>query len=112
MIRRPPISTRTDPLFPYTTLFRSLPAAAVEAVKRVGPKPGEVQRAACADELCILAALSRSDGHLHDYEVERMLDFAAEGCDRQVLSFEESDRAAVDRYIRNLCPDMTAVGER
>src|SRR3546814_9570484 len=24
MIRRPPISTRTDPLFPYTTLFRSL----------------------------------------------------------------------------------------
>src|SRR3546814_2046198 len=24
MIRRPPISTRTDPLFPYTTLFRSV----------------------------------------------------------------------------------------
>src|SRR3546814_4731189 len=24
MIRRPPISTRTDTLFPYTTLFRSL----------------------------------------------------------------------------------------
>src|SRR3546814_17291543 len=27
MIRRPPRSTRTDPLFPYTTLFRSVPAA-------------------------------------------------------------------------------------
>src|SRR3546814_3750435 len=26
MIRRPPISTRTDTLFPYTTLFRSLSA--------------------------------------------------------------------------------------
>src|SRR3546814_7061045 len=25
MIRRPPRSTRTDTLFPYTTLFRSLP---------------------------------------------------------------------------------------
>src|SRR3546814_9793336 len=25
MIRRPPGSTRTDPLFPYTQLFRSLP---------------------------------------------------------------------------------------
>src|SRR3546814_7558366 len=25
MIRRPPRSTRTDPLFPYTTLFRSHP---------------------------------------------------------------------------------------
>src|SRR3546814_11122698 len=30
MIRRPPRSTRTDTLFPYTTLFRS---AIVEAVK-------------------------------------------------------------------------------
>src|SRR3546814_5517586 len=28
MIRRPPRSTRTDTLFPYTTLFRSLPIAA------------------------------------------------------------------------------------
>src|SRR3546814_16880622 len=27
MIRRPPISTRTDTLFPYTTLFRSSPLA-------------------------------------------------------------------------------------
>src|SRR3546814_10273278 len=26
MIRRPPRSTRTDTLFPYTTLFRSVPA--------------------------------------------------------------------------------------
>src|SRR3546814_6274815 len=25
MVRRPPISTRTDTLFPYTTLFRSAP---------------------------------------------------------------------------------------
>src|SRR3546814_16813154 len=28
MIRRPPRSTRTDTLFPYTTLFRSVAAAA------------------------------------------------------------------------------------
>src|SRR3546814_1474254 len=27
MIRRPPRSTRTDTLFPYTTLFRSIPPA-------------------------------------------------------------------------------------
>src|SRR3546814_9279328 len=32
MIRRPPRSTRTDTLFPYTTLFRSLPAPAALAV--------------------------------------------------------------------------------
>src|SRR3546814_3377983 len=31
MIRRPPRSTRTDTLFPYTTLFRSLTTLADEA---------------------------------------------------------------------------------
>src|SRR3546814_4548486 len=33
MIRRPPISTRTDTLFPYTTLFRSM-LAIKESMKR------------------------------------------------------------------------------
>src|SRR3546814_19993798 len=32
MIRRPPRSTRTDTLFPYTTLFRSLGAGGAERV--------------------------------------------------------------------------------
>src|SRR3546814_11565013 len=38
MIRRPPRSTRTDTLFPYTTLFRSLrqPAAGHVERQRVG----------------------------------------------------------------------------
>src|SRR3546814_19021695 len=31
MIRRPPRSTRTDTLFPYTTLFRSTPLGHVSA---------------------------------------------------------------------------------
>src|SRR3546814_2507094 len=30
MIRRPPRSTRTDTLFPYTTLFRSIASSAVQ----------------------------------------------------------------------------------
>src|SRR3546814_7836699 len=34
MIRRPPRSTRTDTLFPYTTLFRSPGATAQHAVRR------------------------------------------------------------------------------
>src|SRR3546814_20026174 len=34
MIRRPPRSTRTDTLFPYTTLFRSL-----DQLPRTGPAP-------------------------------------------------------------------------
>src|SRR3546814_11786483 len=36
MIRRPPRSTRTDTLFPYTTLFRSHPARRV--VQRLVPE--------------------------------------------------------------------------
>src|SRR3546814_6382748 len=36
MIRRPPRSTRTDTLFPYTTLFRSLGAHPQRAVLLVG----------------------------------------------------------------------------
>src|SRR3546814_11802434 len=37
MIRRPPRSTRTDTLFPYTTLFRSLGlAAGLEDLRRIG----------------------------------------------------------------------------
>ena len=35
MIRRPPRSTRTDTLFPYTTLFRSLDKGEITARKAV-----------------------------------------------------------------------------
>src|SRR3546814_6464269 len=60
MIRRPPRSTRTDTLFPYTTLFRSLrgrlraraePGGAtgrarpvLSADGRVGPRTGRLRR--------------------------------------------------------------------
>src|SRR3546814_1145016 len=36
MIRRPPRSTRTDTLFPYTTLFRSVAADAPPVITGVG----------------------------------------------------------------------------
>src|SRR3546814_5286306 len=40
MIRRPPRSTRTDTLVPYTTLFRSLFAAwALAAIRKATAKP-------------------------------------------------------------------------
>src|SRR3546814_10550283 len=43
MIRRPPISTRTDTLFPYTTLFRSHQRGQADYPgrrSRGGPAPG------------------------------------------------------------------------
>src|SRR3546814_7932232 len=41
MIRRPPRSTRTDTLFPYTTLFRSV-RAVDQRVQHLGAKIGRV----------------------------------------------------------------------
>src|SRR3546814_18144128 len=43
MVRRPPRSTRTDTLFPYTTLFRSDPQRLARLDRR-DLIPGEVQR--------------------------------------------------------------------
>src|SRR3546814_11649487 len=37
MIRRPPRSTRTDTLFPYTTLFRSLDTSRIAAWDKLNP---------------------------------------------------------------------------
>src|SRR3546814_8118158 len=44
MIRRPPRSTRTDTLFPYTTLFRSMAGvyAAIDATRGVWKSPANV----------------------------------------------------------------------
>src|SRR3546814_17582801 len=50
MIRRPPRSTRTDTLFPYTTLFRSArsghraDAGSIAAPVRHAGEPGQVRR--------------------------------------------------------------------
>src|SRR3546814_883823 len=57
MIRRPPRSTRTDTLFPYTTLFRSLQLA-----HRLGVTAGHVERPAQAvgDEAILGPQLGRA----------------------------------------------------
>src|SRR3546814_2091223 len=45
MIRRPPRSTRTDTLFPYTTLFRSWRAAISRLHSREAPEPANAAAA-------------------------------------------------------------------
>src|SRR3546814_12587902 len=58
MIRRPPRSTRTDTLFPYTTLFRSLAeAAGKRRARRVQHKLGRRSLAAGGSGILI------GDGH-------------------------------------------------
>src|SRR3546814_13793656 len=42
MLRPPPRSTRTDPLFPYTTLFRSIWRKEVNEIARSWPAEAEI----------------------------------------------------------------------
>src|SRR3546814_300741 len=62
MIRRPPRSTRTDTLFPYTTLFRSVPVAARLGAVDLDPRPVLVTD----DAVDGVLAARRGDLHLVD----------------------------------------------
>src|SRR3546814_8385562 len=70
MRRRPPRSTRTDTLFPYTTLFRSLPPARDRTTRAAGrlaqsdPRAGQCQRHSHPVSGCHWRPLSR---RLHAY---------------------------------------------
>src|SRR3546814_13401129 len=50
MIRRPPRSTRTDTLFPYTTLFRSMRHPCPKQVLRRTGRPGRNRAAGMRSE--------------------------------------------------------------
>src|SRR3546814_6589617 len=67
MIRRPPRSTRTDTLFPYTTLFRSVGVHRIAKVARLRLRDGDPRRVAVevdvggADEGEIVLVGNRKD---------------------------------------------------
>src|SRR3546814_5369105 len=63
MIRRPPISTRTDTLFPYTTLFRS-----VRARPRVAGQLDQAGRPAFAGRRAGRRLRRRSEEHTSELQ--------------------------------------------
>src|SRR3546814_5031457 len=66
MIRRPPRSTRTDTLFPYTTLFRSLDFPS--AIGRISPQPfvrAIIMRELDEPKILQSVGLSLGDGENH-----------------------------------------------
>src|SRR3546814_13657371 len=65
MIRRPPRSTRTDTLFPYTTLFLSYRAHA-RYVRRLHRRASAFRELRNADEL---PALQQDEGHGPDRQL-------------------------------------------
>src|SRR3546814_6846646 len=74
MIRRPPRSTRTDTLFPYTTLFRSANGYALTE-RHIGPNPtgfacrqGSLRPATRAERHGLGASSSRSEEHTSELQ--------------------------------------------
>src|SRR3546814_2017588 len=59
MIRRPPRSTRTDTLFPYTTLFRSAPSAGIPSA-RLWPGIFSGRRGPPADPTTLISPLKEA----------------------------------------------------
>src|SRR3546814_9011061 len=66
MIRRPPRSTRTDTLFPYTTLFRSQRRAARADLRERLLRPAPRQRARVRGPASPRHGGHRGCGHLAD----------------------------------------------
>src|SRR3546814_16038557 len=91
MIRRPPRSTRTDTLFPYTTLFRSDRRALERGQKNPAQRIAERQAE---------AALQRfgDEGRLAP-AVARDLDFQAVG----LLQFLRSEERRVGKECVSTC---------
>src|SRR3546814_5429648 len=77
MIRRPPISTLTDTLFPYTTLFRSHGAKAAEAA-RAAQDAFELWHGS-ADPMTCLARLERSEEHTSELQSLMRISYAVFG---------------------------------
>src|SRR3546814_17574884 len=93
MIRRPPSSTRTDTLFPYTTLFRSVDArraAPLDLIEQTRPR-------AVREEA--VGATAQEKGLLQ--RVERLVDRPGAG-ERAVIAALGAPRAAMLLHAREV----------
>src|SRR3546814_20131439 len=104
MIRRPPRSTRTDPLFPYTTLFRShdrLAGDAHQVVARlqargcgrralddVADDPGRLVDRLRAELVGAQGVRRDADAAEHDDEKNEGLELARATCRERVLQVD------------------------
>src|SRR3546814_2838215 len=98
MIRRPPRSTRTDTLFPYTTLFRSADALRFVGIDRTAGQD-HVERAALADDPRQADGAAVDERHAPAAAIDA--EYRAGGGDAEVAPEREfepaGDRVALDR---------------
>src|SRR3546814_2547340 len=82
MIRRPPRSTRTDTLFPYTTLFRSAIGHHHQVERAVGLAAGVVEQAVVGVHIDDVAAgmqgagAARSEEHTSELQSLMRISYA------------------------------------
>src|SRR3546814_13190688 len=96
MIRRPPRSTRTDTLFPYTTLFRSERRHDhVDAAAVLEPRVGERRRLVDAAADLVADALRALEQMLFVAKLDRRDDQLALALDIGLIG-------AVDHDVRNI----------
>src|SRR3546814_10117987 len=88
MIRRPPRSTRTDTLFPYTTLFRSFKTITIEPTF-AGIKVDFENEAEANVVITVLAADSIGDMQIADRVYTKAIDgqFATRGFQPELRRF-------------------------
>src|SRR3546814_4069780 len=115
MIRRPPRSTRTDTLLPYTTLFRS-PSRTAERERdgRVDRNPAPVIEVAIVSELLVNGVHPGGDG-LAEWLTDVGVDIPCAICVRRTAAADEGvgDRAlgdAVDYAPAAAAPEDHRVG--
>src|SRR3546814_5751664 len=93
MIRRPPRSTRTDTLFPYTTLFRSQSGRIVGQPASVRPLRRRVQRA-LRDDLPVFVGRHcpcRSEEHTSELQSLMRISYAVFCVKKKTLTYLEYD---------------------
>src|SRR3546814_8050749 len=75
MIRRPPRSTRTDTLFPYTTLFRSPISTAAGLIRQLTAISGRTSASAASSSQPTITA-SRSEEHTSELQSLMRISYA------------------------------------
>src|SRR3546814_8537822 len=101
MIRRPPRSTRTDTLFPYTTLFRS--GVAKEVLREGGARPAILN---AANEIAVASFL---DSRLAFLDIAKIAREALHHYDPPAPASLD-DVLAIDAEARRRAQNLVEIG--